>query len=96
MMTHEAFAGVRYVVNGEGERTDIIIPWDLWERFLAVWLPMAEELDKREVVETIRFFNARAGRADMDAFRRILNRDGDEPPRPGDEMPVGHEPRTQL
>jgi hypothetical protein len=38
-------------------------------------------------IEEARFFNERAGRADMDAFRRILNREGGEQPRSGDEMP---------
>lgn len=49
-----------------------------------ITLAVAEKL---AVMETTRFFNERAARADMDAFRRILNREGGEPPRPGDEMP---------
>lgn len=48
-----------------------------------ITLAVAEKL---VVMETTRFFNERAGRADMDAFRRILNREGGELPRPGDEM----------
>ncbi len=48
-----------------------------------------EEIEGQETaarLETARFFNERARRADMNAFRRILNREGGEPPRPGDEM----------
>ncbi|MBX3050928.1 MAG: toxin-antitoxin system HicB family antitoxin [Caldilineaceae bacterium] len=53
-----------------------------------ITLAVAEKL---AVMETARFFSERAGRADMDAFRRILNREGGEPPRLGDEMPEDKE-----
>lgn len=43
--------------------------------------------EKLAVMETAQFFRERTHRADMDAFRRVLNREGGEPPRPGDEMP---------
>ena len=49
-----------------------------------ITLAVAEKL---AVLETARFFNERAGRADMDAFRRLLDRQGGEPPRAGDELP---------
>jgi len=43
--------------------------------------------EKLAVLETAGFFEQRKARADMDAFRKILNRKGGLPPRPGDEMP---------
>ena len=49
-----------------------------------ITLAVAEKL---AVLETARFFNERADRADMDAFRRLLDRQGGEPPRAGDELP---------
>lgn len=49
-----------------------------------ITLAVAEKL---AVIETARFFNERAARADMDAFRRLLDRQGGEPPRAGDELP---------
>ena len=49
-----------------------------------ITLAVAEKL---AVIETARFFNERADRADMDAFRRLLDRQGGEPPRAGDELP---------
>jgi len=39
-------------------------------------------------IETTRFFTERSQRVDMDRFRKILNRDGGEPPQEGDEIPV--------
>lgn len=33
------------------------------------------------------FFARRRAGADREAFRRIMNRQGGEPPRPGDELP---------
>ncbi|MEZ4860777.1 MAG: hypothetical protein R3C14_05695 [Caldilineaceae bacterium] len=49
-----------------------------------ITLAIAEKLS---VLETVRFFEERRTRADMNAFYRILNREGGEPPRAGDEMP---------
>jgi hypothetical protein len=37
-------------------------------------------------METERFFEERRKRADREAFRRILDRDGGEPPRPEDTL----------
>jgi len=36
---------------------------------------------------TEEFFAERKARADREAFRRILDREGGEPPRPGDGLP---------
>ena len=36
--------------------------------------------------ETAAFFAERRKRADMKAFKRIMTRQGGEPPRPGDEV----------
>jgi hypothetical protein len=43
--------------------------------------------EKLSAIRTADFFAERAARADMEAFRKLLNRTGGEPPRPGDEMP---------
>jgi uncharacterized protein (DUF1778 family) len=40
--------------------------------------------EKISAMETERFFEERRGRADREAFRRILDRKGGEPPRPED------------
>ena len=42
--------------------------------------------EKISAMETERFFAERRGRADREAFRRILNRKGGEPPRPEDTL----------
>ena len=49
-----------------------------------ITLAVAEKL---AAIDTVRFFEERAGRADLARFRQILNRAGGEPPRPGDELP---------
>lgn len=43
--------------------------------------------EKTAALRTEAWFRERAGRADLDAFDRILARGGGEPPRPGDELP---------
>lgn len=43
--------------------------------------------EKLAALDTVRFFEERAGRADLARFREILNRPGGEPPQPGDELP---------
>ena len=48
-----------------------------------ITLAVAEKLS---VLETVSFFEERRERADLDAFWKILNRAGGEPPRIGDEM----------
>jgi hypothetical protein len=45
--------------------------------------------EKLSAMETERFFAERLSRADRDAFRRILNRSGGEPPRPDDVLEPG-------
>lgn len=42
--------------------------------------------EKLAVLRTAQFFQERAARADLAAFDRLLNRAGNEPPRPGDEI----------
>lgn len=50
-----------------------------------ITLAIAEKLS---AMETVNFFEERRNRADLAAFYRILNRNGGEAPRPGDEMPA--------
>jgi hypothetical protein len=40
----------------------------------------------RAMTDAKAFFAERAKRADFDEFDRIMNREGGEPPRPGDEI----------
>jgi hypothetical protein len=43
--------------------------------------------EKLSAMKTSEIFARRRARADRAAFRRILDRDGGEPPGPGDEVP---------
>ena len=43
--------------------------------------------EKLAALRTAAFFTGRSGRGDRDAFRRLLTREGGEPPQPGDEAP---------
>jgi hypothetical protein len=45
--------------------------------------------EKIAAMQTEEFFLARRNRSDHDAFRRILNREGGEPPRTEDEWAKG-------
>jgi hypothetical protein len=42
--------------------------------------------EKVSALRTAEFFATRRGRADWDAFDRLMRRDRGEPPRPGDEI----------
>lgn len=44
---------------------------------------------KLSSIDTARYFEEKRKNADLEAFRRFLNRGGGEPPRPGDELPQG-------
>ncbi len=52
--------------------------------------------EKISALETTEFFKQRAARADMDAFRQFMNREGGEPPREGDELPSGYVRKTRA
>ena len=43
--------------------------------------------EKVSAINTAAFFEKYSKKADLATFRRILNRKGGEPPRPGDELP---------
>ncbi len=43
-------------------------------------------VEKLAAIETATFFEERRQRADLDAFDRIMSREGGEPPRSGDEL----------
>lgn len=43
--------------------------------------------EKVAALRTASYFAERRGRADWEAFDRLMGRKGGEPPRPGDEMP---------
>lgn len=49
-----------------------------------ITLAVAEKLT---ALDTVRFFEERRTRANMEQFRQILTRPGGEPPQPGDELP---------
>ena len=42
---------------------------------------------KGAYLETVDFFAERKARANMQAWKRIMTREGAEPPQPGDELP---------
>ncbi len=43
--------------------------------------------EKVSALQTVDFFAERKARADMKAWKRIMTREGGEPPRPADELP---------
>jgi hypothetical protein len=43
--------------------------------------------EKLAALRTARYFQERADRADLAVFDQLLARAGEEPPRPGDELP---------
>jgi len=43
--------------------------------------------EKLAALRTARYFQERADRADLAVFDQLLTRAGEEPPRPGDELP---------
>ena len=45
--------------------------------------------EKVAALRTASYFAEHRGRADWDAFDRLMNRKGGEAPRPGDELPEG-------
>jgi hypothetical protein len=50
--------------------------------------------EKLAALRTAKYFQERAARADSVAFERILTHSGNEPPRPGDEIPEDYDPEA--
>ena len=48
MTITEALADVRFVVNADGERTDVLVPLASWKTILASWKQMMESLEDQE------------------------------------------------
>jgi hypothetical protein len=46
--------------------------------------------EKVAVLDAVTYLEERAKRADYEWFDRIMNREGGEPPRAGDELPEGY------
>jgi hypothetical protein len=46
--------------------------------------------EKLAVLRTAQYFQERAARADLNVFDRLLASAGEEPPRPGDELPQNY------
>jgi hypothetical protein len=81
MTIGEALETVRYVMNANGERTDVLIPLASWKAILASWKEMMESLEDQEDSAILRAWleNRDAGKADtltLDAFEQELVADG--------------------
>lgn len=49
MATNEVVAPIRYVVNANGEKTDVVIPVATWQKMLKSWKEIVElEEDKED------------------------------------------------
>lgn len=48
MATSEVLAPIRYVVDANGERTDVMIPVATWQKLLVFWREAVEQEDDKE------------------------------------------------
>jgi hypothetical protein len=48
MTITEALTTIRYVMNANGEKTDILIPLAAWETLLAAWKQSLEQIEDQE------------------------------------------------
>lgn len=65
MRIAESIAGVHYVTNAAGDRTDVIVPLPAWEALLAVVENMAEHIeDQEDVALLLAWLQARAAGTD--------------------------------
>ena len=77
--TDVIIAAIKEAVNEVANNDGVSI-----NQFIAI--AVAEKL---AALRTARFFNERQERADMDAFKRILTRQGGQEPCEGDELVTG-------
>lgn len=67
MTIPEAFAGVRYVVDANGEKKEAIIPLAAWKMLLAMWKKSVELLEDQEDYAILKNWLSRreSGKLDM-------------------------------
>jgi hypothetical protein len=81
MTIRETLASIRYVMNANGERTDVLIPLASWKAILASWKQMIELLEDQEDSAILRDWLEKraAGETDtitLDALEQELVADG--------------------
>jgi len=81
MTIAEALTTVRYVMDSNGERTDVLIPLAAWETLLASWKKLIELLEDQEDNAVLQEWLEKraAGEADMvslDTLEQELVADG--------------------
>lgn len=48
MKISDALESARYVVDPDGKRTDVVIPFETWKRLLEAWERLIERLEDQE------------------------------------------------
>lgn len=48
MKISDALEAARYVVDADGKRTDVVIPFESWKRLLDAWERLIERLEDEE------------------------------------------------
>jgi hypothetical protein len=48
MKVTQATASVKYVADANGNKTDVLVPVEVWEALLASWKEMIDRLEDRE------------------------------------------------
>lgn len=48
MTLEEAILTVRYVVDSNGEKTEVLIPVETWKKLLATWEQLIQQLEDQE------------------------------------------------
>jgi len=81
MTIRETLASIRYVMNANGERTDVLIPLASWKAILASWKQMIELLEDQEDSAILQDWLEKraAGKTDtitLDALEQELIADG--------------------
>ncbi len=61
MATSEVLAPIRYVVDANGEKTDVVIPVATWQRMLVSWREVIELEEDREDSAILRDWLLRRG-----------------------------------
>lgn len=77
----DALANVRYVMDANGERTDVLVPLASWKTILASWKQMMEALEDQQDSAILQDWIEKraAGKTDaisLDAFEKELIADG--------------------
>jgi len=71
MKISESLESTRYMVNPKGNRTDVVIPFETWQKLLEAWERLVESLEDQEDRAILQEWMARSASGEKDTVTLV-------------------------